>query len=344
MAKTSANELVEAKGLDVRTFEFSPADAEVAQQMGIVIGGPTADRITRAVVSYNMAARLAVEAGYLLLSVKGELPHGGFQDALAETGLSKQRASELMRMAKFTTSLPEAQRADMLSMPKSKVLLLASADPAVIEDLLDDDEAGDLDALSVRELRHRIRELEGAHADLSVEVSTAQAERDSALKRLNKRNQREDDDEGVPVVMADIRAEMAGLIKKAELAITSMHPIGVEAVGYSGHSEAGEWVKPTLRIGVSGLLALRELVDGSIKSYVEALGEDAGRLNTRPDALAFLSNSEIKDVAEQYAGLIALHGHEAALRQHERDQAKPKGKGRPAKAPEAPKAVAKAKA
>jgi uncharacterized small protein (DUF1192 family) len=338
MAKKPATELVEAKSPDVRAFEYSPADEEVALQMGIVVGGPVADRITRAVVSYNMAARLAVEAGYLLLSVKGELAHGEFDAALAETGLARQRASELMRMAKFTTSLPEAQRADMLSMPKSKVLLLASADPSVIEDLLDDDEMGDLDALSVRELRHRIRALEANNTDLSVQVEATAAERDGALKRLNKRSHRGEDGEGVPVVMADIRAEMAALLKKAELAITSLYPIGVEAVGLSGYAEAGDWVKPTLRLGVAGLLAVRELIDGSLKSYVEAMGESAERLASKPDALAFLGVTEIKDVAEEYGRLTAVHGHEAALRQHERDQAKPKGKGRPAAAPKAPKA------
>ncbi|MFI5447734.1 hypothetical protein [Polaromonas sp. UC242_47] len=336
MAKKPSTAVTEANPRTVRAFDFSPADAEAAQQMGIVVGGPAADRITRAVVSYNMAARLAVESGYLLLSVKGELEHGDFTAALEETGLSSQRASELMRMAKFATSLPDAQRADMLSMPKSKVLMLASADPAVIEDLLSDEEAGDLDALSVRELRQRISDLKAQATDLSVQVETAEAERDGALKKLKKRNQRDEDDQGVPLVIADIRAEMASLVKKAELAVTSMYPVGVEAVTLSGHAEASEWVKPTLRLGLSGLMAVRELIDGSIKSYVEAMGEQAERLASKPDALAFLDESEIKGVAEDWTQLTALHSHEEALRKHERDQAKPKGKGRPAKAPEAP--------
>lgn len=341
MVKKSSTEVVEANPRTVRAFDLSPADAEVAQQMGIVIGGPTADRITRAVVSYNMAARLAVESGYLLLSVKGELAHGEFEAAIADTGLSSQRASELMRMAKFTTSLPDAQRADMLSMPKSKVLLLASADPSVIEDLLNDEEGGDLDALSVRELRQRIRDLQANNTDLSTQVDTAESERDGAVKRLNKRNQREDD-AGVPVVMADIRAEIAALVKKAELALDSFVPLGVELMGYRGHAEAGVWVDPTGRMALAGLVAVRVIADGEIKRYVEALDLSCSDFEGQPDALSFLQPDEILAVAREWPELTALHGHEEALRKHEREQAKPKGKGRPTNAPEAPKAKARA--
>ena len=279
-----------------------------------------------------MAARLAVESGYLLLSVKAELAHGEFEAAIAETGLSSQRASELMRMAKFTTSLPEAQRADMLSMPKSKVLLLASADPSVIEDLLNDEEDGDLDALSVRELRQRIRDLQANNTDLSTQIDTAEAERDSAVKRLNKRSQR-DDDAGVPVVMADLRAEIAALVKKAELAIDSFTPLGVELMGYRGHSEAGVWVDGTARLAITGLSALQVLADGAIQRYVDALGLVYEDFQGKPDALAFLQPDEILAVAKEWPELTALHSHEEALRKHERDQAKPRAKGRPANAP-----------
>lgn len=339
MAKKPSTELTTANPRTVRGFDFSPADAEAAQQMGIVIAGPAADRITRAVGSYNMAARLALESGYLLLSVKGELEHGAFAAALDETGLSSQRASELMRMAKFVTSLPTEQRSTMLNLEKSKVLALASADASVIEDLLEDEDGADLEVLSVRELRQRIRDLSANNTDLSVQVDTAQAERDKAIKALKKRGQREDD-EGVPMVVADLRAEFAALVKKAELAITSMHPVGVEAINLVSHEQGAPWVEPTLRLALAGLLSLRELIDGGIKGFADAMGDKPKRLTSKPDALSFLDETEIRNVAAEWSQLTALHTHEEALRKHERDQAKPKGKGRPAKAPEAPKAKA----
>lgn len=338
--KITPVELIPSNVRTVRTFDFDPADAESAAQMGVVIAGPAADRIIRAVGSYNMAARLYVEAGYLLLSAKGELPHGEFEEAVEGVGLTRYRAAELMRSAKFVTRLPEAQRAEMLNLPKSKVLLLASADPAVIEDLLENDDDGDLATLSVRDLRVRIRELEASNTDLSVKADTAEAERDGALKKLQRRQRDAEDSDGVPVVVADIRLEIAALLKKAELAVTSLHPVTVEAYGLRGNDQSHDWSDPTLRLALSGLLALRELVDGGLKGLADALGDKAKRLASHPEALSFLDELEVKAVAAEYANLVALHSHEEALRKHERDQAKPKGKGRPVKAPEAPKAKA----
>jgi len=337
MAKKQTGEVVPANPRTFGGLEFTASDSTAAESLGIVIGGSTADRITRAVTAYNQAARLAVEAGYLLLSVKSEVEHGQFEDGVAALGLSSQRASELMRTAKFITALPEGQRVEMLALPKSKVLALASADPEVIAQMLEDGDVSDLDDMSVRGLRQRIRELEAQTTDLSVQRDKAEADLKAAEKK-SRRAARDEEDAVVPLVVADLRAELAALLKKAELAITSLHPVGVEVVGLVAHSDASEWAKPTLRLGLSGLLAVRELVDGSIKSFVEAMGENAKRLASRPDSLAFLDASEVKAVAEEWAALTALHQHEAALREHERAQARPKGKGRPARAPEAPKA------
>lgn len=333
--KKQTLEVVVADVRTVRTLEFTDADAASANELGIMVGGAIGDRITRAVVSYNMAARLAVEAGYLLLSVKAETEDGQFVTSVEAMGLSRQRAAELMRMAKFTTALPEAQRAEMLAMPKSKVLALASADPEVIQQMLEDGDLSDLNDMSVRGLRLRIRQLEANATDLSVQKDKAEADLE-AMEKRQRRATRDEDDATVPVVAADLRQEMAALIKKAELAVTSLHPVGVDIVGLVSHNEAAEWVKPTLRLGLSGLLALRELVEGSIKSFAEAMGESANRLTSKPDTLSFLDASEIKGLAEDWARLVALHQHEGALREHERAQAKPRGKGRPAAAPVLP--------
>jgi hypothetical protein len=321
---------------------FTEADQSAAQQLGIVIGGALQDRIGRAVVAYNMAARLAVEAGYLLLSVKADLAHGEFEAGLDSLGLSRQRAAELMRMAKFATALPEGQRAELLNLPKSKVLALASADAEVIADLLEDGSVSDLEGLSVRDLRQKIRELQAAQVDAAVDRDTMKAERDGLARQL-KRRAVDAEDACVPMVVADQRAELAALVKKAELSINSLYPLGIEIINLSGHDEAGVWVEPTLRLGVAGLLSLREVVDGVIKKYVEAMGESAKRLASQPDSLAFLDESEVGLVATEWATLTATHQHEAALRQHERDQAKPKGKGRPNAAPKAPEMAAKAR-
>ncbi|MFT4191660.1 MAG: hypothetical protein QM617_09090 [Comamonas sp.] len=187
------------------------------------------------------------------------------------------------------------------------------------------------------ELRQELADLEKTKTNLAVDLEKAEAERDGLAKQLKRRRLDEEDGDGVPVVVADIRAEIAALVKKAELSLSSLYGIGVEVVQLAGSAEAHPWREPTLRLGLSGLLALREQLDGNIKAYATALGEGPKRLLDKPEALAFLEASEIKTVAEEWAALVATHQHEEALRKHERDQAKPKGRGRPKNAP-APKA------
>lgn len=335
--------VIDANVRTVSTFDFTTADADAAVQMGIVLAGPMADRISRAVYAYNMAAKLAVEAGYLLLSVKAELPHGAFEEKVDALGLSRFRSAELMRMAKFATALPEAERAKLLQLPKTKVLALASADPEVIQDLLENG-TDDLADLSVRDLRQHIRRLQAQAADAAVQRDTVAAERDGLARQLRKRRLDDEDHAGVPRVVADARAEAAALVKKAELAISDLYPLGVEVTGLSGHEQAGVWVAPTLRLALSGAVALRLQLDGLIGSYAQALegalGGGAGQVTqalAQPaEALAALSDDEVKAVAEEWQHLVALHRHEAALRVHERDQTRPKGKGRPKQAPVAP--------
>ena len=317
----------------VRGFEYTAEDAEVAKQLGILVDTPIDDRITRAVVSYNMAARLAVEAGYLLLSIKAEVDHGQFGEALESMEMSSQRASELMRMAKFTTMIPQERRAELMVMPKAKVLVLASADPEVVEDLLE--EGGDINPadLSVRALRAKVRELEKKAADAVVDRSTAEAEAESLRKKLAAQNHQPA--AGVmPVVIKDIRSETIALLKKAELSVESLVPIETELAGLRW-SAVDAWVNPSGQLLMAGLVALRLQLDGAIERIAEKLEMAAPSLK-EPDALAGLDKFEVVEIAGVYQGLIRSHEYEAALRQYERDQEKPKGRGAPRKAPKAP--------
>lgn len=320
-------------------WKFTDDDTAAATSLGVVVSGTIEERIGRAIYAYNNATRFAVEAGYLLLSVKSETERGHFEANIEGVGLTSQRASELMRMAKFATALPAERRVEMLMLPKSKVLALAAADPEVIADLLENPEEGDaLSDLSVRELRQRIRDAEAAKADLAVERDTAVAEREGLAKQLRKRERDAEDHEGTPIVIADMRAEGAALVKKAELALSSLYPLGVEMYDLRGSDAATGYVNPSLRLVMSGIVALRVQIDGLIQQYSEALGDEVHELPKAPTGLAFLDPEEIKVVAEHWAHLVAVDKHEAALRAHERDQAKPKGKGRPKSAPLAPDA------
>ena len=323
---------------NVAKFELNEAALALAARFGLNLTDAKEARVDRAALNMNRSMHCMVAAGLDLASLQADCEHGEFLALITERGFEQSGAYRAIKYTQFLLSRSDDERERLLAMPKSKVLALASADAAVIDDLLAEGEDGDLDALSVRELRQYIRDERAKNTDLSVQLDATEAERDGALKRLNKRNQRDEDEGGVPLVMADIRSEVAALVKKAELAIDSFTPLGVELVGYRGHDEVGVWVEPTGRLAIAGLLALRLLADGAIKRYAEALDLDYAAFEGKPEALAFLAPSEILAVAQEWPVLAAVHGHEAALRQHEREQAKPKGKGRPAAAPKAPKA------
>lgn len=334
--QATTTELVPA---NVRTsvhLDCTEADTMAATTLGIALSGTVEERIGRAVYAFNNATRYAVEAGYLLLSVKSDVEHGQFESGIEGLGLNRHRASELMRMAKFATALPEERRAEMMQLPKSKVLALAAADPEVIADLLEN--PGDVDALgelSVRELRQRIRDAEAAKADMAVERDTAVAEREGLAKQLRKRERDAEEHEGMPVVIADMRAEGAALVKKAELALSGLYPLGIEMFNLRGSEGLEGYVTPSLRLVMSGIVALRIQADGLIEQFAKALGNEVRDLPNAPQGLEFLEPDEIQAVAENWARLVALDKHEAALRAHEREQAKPKGKGRPKNAPQA---------
>lgn len=337
MSKSTSKQAIVATEANLRTvrkFEFTQQDAEAAEQLGIAIGAPVDDRVTRAVVSYNMAARLAVEAGYLLLSIKDELPHGDFGAALDEMGLSPYRAAELMRMAKFATLLPAERRAQLLVMPKTKVLALADADPEIVEQILEDGDDAELADLSVRALREKIRSLEKTVADAKVDRATIEAENEGLRKKLAQESGRSSTGD-VPTAVADIRAEVAALIKKSELSIADIYQQMAGMDPLLGVEGVAEWVKPTAQLCMAGLVALRVQLDGAINQVAEHYGLTK-LADTPPDVLAELGGDEVAQVAQQWASLVQQHRHEAALREFEREQAKPRGRGAPRKAPKAP--------
>lgn len=346
MAKKSTTEVTAAPGAsalndktaNVVRFEITSEIVAYASRLGADLEAPVEDRADRAAEHMNRSQRHELASGLLLASIKAECEHGEFLDLLAERGFEERSARRAMQYAQFILSRSDDEREFLIGQPKTKVLALAGADAAVIEDLLEDGEDGDLNSLSVRELRQRIKDAEAQLADTAVERDTAFAERDGLAKKLKKRTRDAEDHDGTPVVISDIRLEIAALLKKGELSVDTLYPVLVELIGYSGHEQAGVWVGPSVRYTISGLVALRMQIDGLIDKCVKALGEDVKRLQSSPESLSFLDENEIKAVAEEWPRLVGVHEHEAALREHERKQAKPRAKGRPEAPPKAPKA------
>ncbi len=302
---------------------------QFAVRLGVELSGTVEERADMAAAHMSRSQRHMLASGILLSSIKAECDHGQFIALITERGFEDRAARRAMQYAQFILARPEAEREQLIELAPSKVIAFAGVDPEIVEASLQDG-VDRIDALSVRALRQELAEAKASIADLSVQRDTAETELATARKRLAKgQPQRED---AVPLVIADLRAEVAALAKKAELAIGSFQPLGVDVINLVG-SEAHDWADATLRLAVAALGSLRLQIDGLLKSYLKELpGQDPS-----PTERSYLSKQEVAETARRYGELIALHDHEKALREWEAQQRRPRGKGRPAAKPDAPK-------
>jgi len=338
MAKKTKTDLVVAESADVRTgddgksdivsfFETHADDAlALADELGIELDGSPNEQADRAAEHMSRSQRHMLAAGLLLGRLKASAGHGRFLTLIEARGFEARAAQRAMTYAQYIVSQPASERQRLIGMPQGKVLALASADPEVIEALVES--GGDIDALSVRALQEKIRELEAAVTDRDVRLETAEAEAKAAKKATKK-----DRDSEVPLAIFDIRAEAVAQVERSRLAVDEVVALGRDLVNLTGVDGVYEWVDPTARLAAAGLIALQVQIDGAIKQLKKAFD----LTDVKPAPMSYLTPGEVEEAAKRFADLIAIHQHEKALREWERQQERPRGKGRPAAKPEAPK-------
>lgn len=319
-------------GDHVVAFALPAEAAEFAVRLGADLSGTVEERADAAADHLGRSQRHMLASGVLLASIKAECEHGRFMDLLAERGFEPRSAQRAMQYAQFVLTRPEDEREALIAMPHRKVLALASADPEVIEAMLADG-AEKIDALSVRALTQEIADLKANLADTQVQRDTAETEAEGLKKKLAR--QPKDRADAVPMVVADLRAEIMAAQKKAALAIDALNALGVELVTLHGTEAAHDWADATLRLGVSALGAIRLQCEGVLRKYVDQLpGGDP-----TPSQRSYLSKDEVLEAAQSFAKLTQVDQYEKALREWERAQTRPRGKGRPTSKPEAPEGV-----
>lgn len=324
-----------AKGADVGRLQV-PADvAAFAGGLGIDLTGSIDERANLAAEHMNRSQRHMLASGLLLASIKAECEHGRFAELVEERGFEMRAAQKAMQYAQFIFTQPEATRLRLIEMPRSKVMEIAGADPEVIESLLGDGQADvdKLDALSVRALRQKISELEEATTDLQVQRDTAEAEAEGLRKKLKRGLP--DRADGIPHAVADLRAELLARGKQASLALEGFTPLQADLEAL-GDTDAGrEWADATLRLAASQVAALALQIGGLYKSLLDRL---PGR-DTAPSPASYLSKQEVAETAKRFAELAQFDDFEKRLREWEREQERPQGKGRPKSKPVAPGAT-----
>ncbi len=305
-----------------REFEFTEAEANLADELQLDLQVSAAQRLTSVVSRFNSAIKNITEAGVILLSVKAECEHGEFGEKLEQFGITSQRASEAMRYAQFTACLPSKDRAKVLELPKKRVLALASTEPQVIEAALNDDELfHDLSTMDYQSMRKKLRQLESRTTDLEVELDT---ERAKSGELRNKLNQRFDTGPYPDFVLA-ARHEAAAQTGSALLNVDDLQRIFTELSTVVTTDQASHNIAlRSLYTHVNALSArCYQLVNDIRATCPDALGEVTADLLYSDDELAAA-------IADRDL-MMREHEQEKQIRENEREAAKPKGRGRPKK-------------
>lgn len=347
MAKKPTTEIrdvakVATKVRDVANFEMTEAVADLAARLGMdvsVVVTPE-QRIDRAAHNMSLSAQYLLAVGVDLIALRSQVERGRFGELLEDRGFGKDAAYRAMQYAAFLASRPAEEQVRLMALPKFKVLELAKADPEVLDTLMDEDGPVDLSATNIRDLRARIHELESGMVDVKVQRDTAEAERDAAIKRLQKANNTNRDDQ-VPHMVADLRAELAVLAQTAKRAIDACAPIGVDLVNLAGIEEAQPWIEPTAAIAMAGLISIHVQLKSQIERWADAFQLQGFDVEKLVDPAYGLTDAETLDVARQWDSAMRTADYEAELRKWEREQERPRAKGRPTAKPVPPKGYEK---
>ncbi|PPD34928.1 MAG: hypothetical protein CTY21_09415 [Methylomonas sp.] len=302
-------------------ISFDGSDAEVAASLGISLAGSASVCVERAVSAQNAAIALVLESGYLLLKAKAEAQHGEFERLLKSHGMSRQRASDAMLTAKFYTQLPIDQRKQAYTLSKTKLRMLASADPDVVQELMSEP-AGRLQGLTVRELLQRLDDMTNVE---SSRVKQLQAEIEFKQSIIDKQRRSEPVYQFHPATHA-VRDECLAYQAEVEVGLNSLWAL-FEGVA-DEDVNAPEWRMRIEQVWVTAHVAAARAHAMLLKVIEYAPADDL------PGEVGFnqmLTDDEAARWLHDYP-LIERKALAAKQdREFKRQQAQPKGRGRPKK-------------
>ena len=298
----------------LRDFGFSAMTADEFLQVGI-------DEL-------NASMLKACKAGTAFWAAQEALKNtesaaGGLVDFKAwieDRGLTKQRVYECISLARFYSRLPATHRNKLLTAGKKQALLLAGIPQALIDeaattgrDLLDD-----ANLMTVAELRAEVASMKKRAANADAEIER----RDSLIKRLQSRGP------ASPFTPAteDLRAECLVHQAAGELAVGSLLSMYSEVAGtLDGMPERDLQIDQVW-------ITLHAIAARALDAIHRIREEDLQPLPERVMSQNLLTDEEAERWVLEWRTLERRHEAEKAVRQAARDEARPRGPGRPKKA------------
>jgi hypothetical protein len=281
------------------------------------------------------AAQVAARQGLAYMMLKERLGHGAFAPALAERGLSPERARECMRIAQMLLALPEATRSRVALLPKRQLIPLASLDPSALDEAI---EQGELDLddealMAPAELRRRVRALKLDLKRKEVEIEAAEMAAEQA---------REDADAVLgrtrhqwPASVVRARLEGAALADRAIAAIDGLEVL-VDALSAAEDlpvTDDGAAADTAMGAGASTLYVHARAVEAKVRRLLQIAVSRFPAHMLPEDAVTdpVMSEAESREILARRALMLMEEQADAQAREQARlssGQIK-RGRGRP---------------
>ncbi|EIJ33336.1 hypothetical protein [Thiothrix nivea] len=207
---------------NVRLAHISENMLSLAVDLGIDASVSTSDMAMEAAHDMVSSATLLIRSGVRLIIAKEKCQHGEFEDHCNRVGIDRFRASEAMRYAQFASTLEPKERDKYLMLPKKSALLLANAEPALVEFLLED---GNEDLAKRLRKKSQLKELALELADTEHALEKSEKEVDSLykeVKRLKEAHETAAAGSEYPADVVKLRKESSVLADEAIAALSSI--------------------------------------------------------------------------------------------------------------------------
>ena len=287
--------------------------------------------ITSGVQNFNQAMVNMVKAGLCFLAYE-RIPRienlrspdiriseiKGIKATLEEMGVSYQRAHEAMQLAKFVSGLAAPERKKMMNIGKSKALLLSALPPESVEDILSNPEQTDeVDCMSVRELKTRVKDLRLRNEQLADEAAYAK----NTLDLIKQKG-----DPLVHCTSPDGVSEQAIIDRKHSLTAFHMVNQAIATLTSILNRQSNDVDFGTsINAATSTLVAIEGLVINTCKSFELEASQGAAEIDPP------LSQMECDRIAHEIKLATDMYKHRLVLASDEASHEAKRGRGRPRK-------------
>lgn len=308
-------------------------EMSLAIELGVNLSQDGFELVQDAALSMGKAVTFLVKSGLELVAAKAAAGDGNFKAYCKQVGIVEERAHEAMRYARFAATLEPKEREKYLLLPKKSALLLANAEPALVEFLLEDGNEELARKLRKRselvELARELTETEDALGKTAKENEALHKE----LKALKEAQLSAIAGSEYPMQVVQLRKESAVLADDAIAALSSIrqHAETFENFCMLGTAQdernlhAAMW--PTLNNVASVLKAADDLLRDLCLQYGMEPSDIAGRSNYAlpSQELAIIDAARQTMLARRQGKAAARHGN------YIKDGDLTRGRGRPRK-------------